>query len=152
MSKAEIPLQQDMFTGEFVDTRTRRQKEQDRARELPSQNEMFSQRDIAQFGVSASPLMPLSPDTRFVLIQEDPRSPEEKDRDLEREAQARTRPLESLVQGQEEGHLTKYPSADAPMTREADFELLKTTIEADPQYREEYGQWLDSLPTPIEEP
>jgi hypothetical protein len=38
------------------------------------------------------------------------------------------------------------------MTREADFELLKTTIEADPQYREEYGQWLDSLPTPIEEP
>jgi hypothetical protein len=152
MSKAEIPLQQDMFTGEFVDTRTRRQKERDLARELPLQNEMFSQRDIAQFGVSASPLMPLSPHTRLVLIQEDPRTPEEKDRDLERAAQARTRPLESLVQAQEEGHPVQYPTAETPLTCAADFELLKTTIEADPQYREEYGQWLDSLPTLLEEP
>ncbi len=147
MSKAEIPLQQDMFTGEFVDTRTRKQKEQDRARELPSQNEMFSQRDIAQFGVTASPLMPLSPHTRLVLMQEDPRTAEEKERDLERQAQALTQPLESLVQAQEE-----YPTADTPLTREADFELLKNSIESDPQYRQEYGQWLDTLHTPFEEP
>ncbi len=147
MSKAERPLQQDMFTGEFVDTRTRRQKEQDRARELPLQNEMFSQRDIAQFGVTATPLLPLSPHTRLMLIQEDPRTPEEQERDLERQAQARTRPLESLVQAQEE-----YPTADTPMTHEVDFESLKKTIESDPKYQAEYGVWLDSVPTSLEEP
>jgi hypothetical protein len=43
---------------------------------------MFPQHEIAQFGVNARPLTPLSPNTKLVLINEDPRTPEEKERDL----------------------------------------------------------------------
>jgi hypothetical protein len=53
---------------------------------------MFAQRDIAQFGISARPVMPLSPG-KLVLVSEDPRTDEEKERDLEREAQKLTTPM-----------------------------------------------------------
>jgi hypothetical protein len=78
-----------MFTNEWDDTRTRRQKRLDREREQPKQNEMFSQRELAQFGVRKT-LMPLSPHTRLVLINEDPRTPEEIERDIQRAAEERT--------------------------------------------------------------
>jgi len=54
---------------------------------------MFSQRELAQFGVRANPQMSLSEHTRLVLISEDPRTPEEIERDRERQAQSLTRPL-----------------------------------------------------------
>jgi multidrug efflux pump subunit AcrB len=82
-----------MFTGALVDTRTRAQKQRDRQEDLPRQSEMFSQRDLAQFGVTAHPRMSLAPSTRLVLIREDPRSDEEKERDLQREAEQHTQPL-----------------------------------------------------------
>jgi hypothetical protein len=85
----EIPRQRNMFTDEWDDTRTRRQKKLDREREQPKQHEMFSQRDLAQFGVR-KPLMPLSPHTRLVLINEDPRTPEEIERDIQRAAEEQT--------------------------------------------------------------
>jgi hypothetical protein len=88
----EIPLQIDLFTGERVDTRTAAQK---KAATLgkPEQMGMFSQRELAQFGVRANPQMSLSEHTRLVLISEDPRTPEEIERDRERQAQSLTRPL-----------------------------------------------------------
>lgn len=82
-----------MFSGELVDTRTRRQKKRDKEREQPKQTEMFSQRDVAQFGVNARPLLPLSPNTRLLLIPEDPRTEEEIERDIQRAAEERTKPM-----------------------------------------------------------
>lgn len=90
MPSKEIPQQFDMFTGELVDTRTRRQKQLDRERDLPRQIEMFSQRDVAQFGVKANPTMPLSGNVKLILIPEDPRTDEEIERDIQREAERRT--------------------------------------------------------------
>lgn len=82
-----------MFSGELVDTRTRRQKKLDRQREQPKQMEMFSQREVAQFGVNAHPLLPLSPNTKLLLIPEDPRTEEEIERDIQRAAEEQTRPM-----------------------------------------------------------
>ena len=90
MSKEGTPLQMDMFSGELVDNRTRQQKRQDKAREQPKQIEMFSQREIAQFGVNPNPLMPLSPNTRLLLIPEDPRTDEEIEQYRQQEAEKRT--------------------------------------------------------------
>lgn len=90
MGKEDTPLQMDMFSGKLVDNRTRQQKRQDKAREQPRQIEMFSQREIAQFGVNPNPLMPLSPNTRLLLIPEDPRTEEEIEQDRQREAEKRT--------------------------------------------------------------
>jgi hypothetical protein len=85
----EIPRQHNMFTNEWDDNRTLRQKQLDREREQPKQNEMFSQRELAQFGVRKT-LMPLSPHTKLVLINEDPRTPEEIELDIQRAAEEQT--------------------------------------------------------------
>lgn len=90
MSKEGPPLQFDMFTGEPVDNRTRKQKKQDKERGQPKQTEMFSQREIAQFGVNPRPLLPLSPNTKLLLIPEDPRTDEEIEQDRQRAAQKQT--------------------------------------------------------------
>jgi hypothetical protein len=90
---AEVPLQANFLTGEFVDKRTRQQKQHDKERERPTQIEMFSQREIAQFGVRANPQLPLSEHTKLALIAYDPRTPEEIEQDRMREAQALTIPL-----------------------------------------------------------
>jgi hypothetical protein len=86
-----------MFSGEWVDNRTRRQKQQDEERErrrwYAQQMAMFSQRDLAQFGVEAHPHMPLSDHTRLVLEPEDPRTPEEKEEALQRQAEQQTQPM-----------------------------------------------------------
>ena len=92
MSK-EIPLQQDMFSGEWVDARTKQQKQRDRQQALPQQAPMFSQHDIAQFGVTAHPLMPISDNTKLVLEQEDPRTVEEIAHDLARHIEEKSSPL-----------------------------------------------------------
>lgn len=86
-------LQFNLFTGEPEDRRTRKQRQADRARELPRQIAMFSQRDIAQFGVKANPHIPLSGNVRLLLIPEDPRTPEEIERDLQHAAEERTHKL-----------------------------------------------------------
>lgn len=90
MGKEGTPLQMDMFSGELVDNRTRQQKKQDKERQQPKQTEMFSQREIAQFGVNPNPLMPLSPNTRLLLIPEDPRTEEEIEQARQQEAEKRT--------------------------------------------------------------
>jgi hypothetical protein len=89
----EIPHQRDMFTGELRDTRTATQKQRDRRQELPQPIEMFSQREIAQFGVNAHPLLTIGDNTKLALQREDPRTDEEKERDLRRAAEAQNYPL-----------------------------------------------------------
>ena len=85
----ETPHQIDLFTGTLVDNRTPSQKRNDRQRQKPKQDFLFSQRDMAQFGVNPKPLFSLSPNTSFVLLREDPRTDVEKARDLQQEAEAR---------------------------------------------------------------
>jgi hypothetical protein len=87
MSKeGEPPLQFDLFTGELVDNRSAKQKRSDKEKEEPQQAMMFSQRDMAQFGVEAHPKLPLSPKTRLELMVEDYRTEEEKATDIQRAA------------------------------------------------------------------
>ena len=88
MSK-EIPLQVNMFTGDLVDTRTRKQKKKEKEQQKPRQTEMFSQRELAQFGVNPRPQLPLSPKTRIELMIEDHRTEEEKAEAIQREAEKR---------------------------------------------------------------
>ncbi len=90
MTREGPQLQFDMFTGEPVDNRTRKQKKQDKERGQPKQTEMFSQREIAQFGVNPHPLLALSPNTKLLLIPEDPRTEEEIEQDRQRAAQKQT--------------------------------------------------------------
>ena len=78
MSK-ETPRQVDMFSGELIDTRTRKQKKREAELKKPVQTEMFSQRELAQFGVRANPQIPISPKTRIELALQDLRSEEEKE-------------------------------------------------------------------------
>jgi hypothetical protein len=54
---------------------------------------MFSQGEISQFGVNPHPLMPISDKTRLGLEMFDPRTEEEKERNLERDAQKLTVPM-----------------------------------------------------------
>lgn len=97
MSK-EVPLQGDLFTGELVDNRTRTQKRRDKLKQAPRQGELFSQREMAQFGVNPRPQIPLSPHTSLVLQQEDPRTPEQKAAD---EWRAMTEQMEHLFPDKE---------------------------------------------------
>lgn len=89
----EIPLQIDMFSGDLVDTRTRKQKQLAKEQEGPRQIEMFSQRELAVFGANAHPRLPISPKTRIELAIEDRRSEEEKARALQREIEENTVPM-----------------------------------------------------------
>lgn len=86
----EVPLQVNMLTGELVDGRSRKQRQIEQAASAPQQGSMFSQREVAQFGVRAKPLIPLSPNTTLRLEMEDPRTEEEKEADAMREAERRT--------------------------------------------------------------
>ncbi|MCZ7545095.1 MAG: hypothetical protein M5R40_16935 [Anaerolineae bacterium] len=85
----EAAFQSDMFTGELVDNRTPAQKRRDEERSRPQQLEMFSQRDIAQFGAGLRP-MPLPASARLSLQIEDHRTPEEIEADIQREAEKKT--------------------------------------------------------------
>jgi hypothetical protein len=82
----------DMFSGQLHDPRTKRQKDDDFARQF-KQPFMFSQADMAQFGVTSRPLMPITDKTRLGLEMFDPRTDEEKERDLEQAAQRLTIPM-----------------------------------------------------------
>ena len=83
----EVPLQASLFADEMVDTRTRKQKKQAAEQEKPKQAEMFSQREMAQFGVNPHPQIPLSPKTRIELALQDMRTEEEKAAAIRREAE-----------------------------------------------------------------
>ncbi len=83
-------LQMNMFTGQLVDTRSQSQKQRDREASKPQQAEMFSAREVLQFGVNPHPLMPIAETTRLELQIQDLRSEEEKERDLQKLAGAQT--------------------------------------------------------------
>lgn len=87
--ETKTPRQFNMFTGELDDNRTNRQRKLDRERQQPQQTEMFSQSELAQFGVRKT-AWPLSPSTKLGLFREDPRTEEEIEQDRQRAAEKRT--------------------------------------------------------------
>jgi hypothetical protein len=96
MAQHEYPLQINLFTGSLHDTRTDAQRKADSERTQPRPQLMFSQRDIAQFGVNPRPQLSLPETATLMLMHEDPRTDEEKERAQELEAQRLTRPLFEL--------------------------------------------------------
>ncbi len=93
MMPKEAPLQVEMFSGELVDNRTPKQKKRAREQDQPQQIEIFSQRELAQFGVEAHPKLPISPKTRIELAIEDSRSEEELAQDHQWKIEQNTCPL-----------------------------------------------------------
>lgn len=75
----------------MVETRTSTHQRREDGR--GQQIEMFSQRAIAQFGVKAHPLIALTSATTMRLEVEDHRTPEERERDVQRAAEERTHPM-----------------------------------------------------------
>ena len=105
-----------MFSGALVDTRSASQRARDRERERPQQTEMFSQRDLAQFGVRAHPQMFLSAETKLVLISEDPRTDEERECDSLLAAQKQTYPLFAEPAVLLPEHLTEAANLSVPLS------------------------------------
>lgn len=93
----EAPLQFDLFSGELVDNRSDYQRRLDREREKPQQMLMFKTPEIVQFGGQSHSayrewLDEATPPS-LSLEREDVRTDEERERDLMRDAEQRTRPL-----------------------------------------------------------
>ena len=78
-----MDYQIDLFSGEPKDNRTRKQKRTAKKSTGPAQLEMFSQREVAQFGVKARPKIDISPKTRLELALIDIRTEEEKQRAID---------------------------------------------------------------------
>jgi hypothetical protein len=93
----EVPLQASLFTDDLVDTRTTKQKKAATEQEKPKQAEMFSQRELGQFGVNPHPQIPISPKTRIELALQDMRTEEEKERDFQREVEERSYKLPGIL-------------------------------------------------------
>lgn len=90
--RSEIPLQVEMFSGQGVDNRTKTQKKRDKLKGV-RQPFMFSQREMAQFGVNPHPKFALSRRPSLVLVREDVRTPAQVERDRQRQAEAMTKAL-----------------------------------------------------------
>lgn len=86
MSSPEIPFQQNMFTGELVDTRPRSQRQRAGLEQLP----MFSIHQTFTFGQRIRPYLANAPRPVLELISEDTRTSEEIEQDLMLEAQRNT--------------------------------------------------------------
>ncbi|MCA9905586.1 MAG: hypothetical protein KC547_17145 [Anaerolineae bacterium] len=124
-------LQRDIFSGELVDTRSASQRRRDKQADQPQQIEMFSQRELAQYVPRT--MMPLSADMHLVLVQEDPRTEEEKERDREVAA----RELMTPMFEEREGPLVVHLAPDCLEASDEDDDEVETAKEpiVDPEVR-----------------
>jgi hypothetical protein len=116
-SKEATPLQQDMFSGDWKDNRTRSQRKSDRDRSKPQQSSMFAFGDTYEFGASYRPWLKEAPAGSLVLEREDIRTPEEIEQDLIREANAHSdnmfeaAEVSALVEPAEPSIVTSIPTS-----------------------------------------
>jgi hypothetical protein len=89
----KFPRQKNLFAGEWLDARTDYRKRLDRERGQPQQMALFAAREVVQIGVQVRPWLNELPDYPLELEREDPRTPEEIERDLLLEAQKQTVPM-----------------------------------------------------------
>jgi hypothetical protein len=92
-SKEGTPLQQDMFTGDWKDNRTRTQRKSDRERSKLQQASMFAFEETYEFGASYRPWLKDAPAGTLQLEHEDIRTPEEIEDDLIREANSHSQDM-----------------------------------------------------------
>jgi len=90
VSKERAVLQANMFSGEWNDNRTARQKRRDRERGRPQQIAMFAINDVVRLGESLRPWLRETPRGQLVLERVDIRTQEDVERDRRREAEALT--------------------------------------------------------------
>ncbi|MBZ0285025.1 MAG: hypothetical protein K8L97_30095 [Anaerolineae bacterium] len=86
MNKEGVPLQHNMFTGAWVDNRSRSQKQTAGLQQIP----MFSIHETFAFGARVRPYLANAPRPTLELISEDTRTPDEIEQDLMRDAQRNT--------------------------------------------------------------
>jgi hypothetical protein len=92
-----------MFTGERVDARSDYHKRQDRERQRPQQTLMFPIGEILPFVVSTHPWLKDLPASQLELTSPDPRTAEDIERDLLREAEQHTAPLFAIEESPPQG-------------------------------------------------
>lgn len=83
----EIPLQYDLFSGDLVDNRSGYQKRRDKDRQAPQQLLMFATREVVQLGENVRPWLAQMDRPELILAQEDPRTTEEIEHDLQQQAE-----------------------------------------------------------------
>ena len=97
MSKENLSLQYDLFSGELVDTRSDTQKKKDKERSAPQQTRMFKTPEMVQFGGSTKSVyrdwLDHATAPPLVLQVLDTRTAEEIEHDLMRDAEKLTIPL-----------------------------------------------------------
>jgi hypothetical protein len=116
MGKESQPLQFEMFTGALIDNRTRTQKRLEKNVALPQQMTMFSLRDTVQIGVAAHPWLNDLPRPQMTLVSEDPRTDEEKNLALLREAQKLTNALFAVPETPDGSENGRENRMDKPVT------------------------------------
>lgn len=152
MTNPEIPLQQDMFTGKLVDTRSRSQRQKTGLEQLA----MFSLNQTFTFGQRVRPYLANAPRPTLELISEDVRTPEEVEQDLMREAQRQTILMPGLS-------LLDLPTQDEEKPNEASVEegivqvgvpMEESTTPTEPITTDTTLETIFTSPTviPIEEP
>ena len=96
-----IPLQHEMFSDKLADTRSRKQKRSEKQKRRPQQTELFSQKELAQFGVQARPELPaVRKDGKAVEMRleiQDVRTQEERAAAQQEAAEEKTRAMFSGV-------------------------------------------------------
>ncbi|MEM9952468.1 MAG: hypothetical protein AAF846_12740 [Chloroflexota bacterium] len=106
-----IPLQQNLFTGECVDTRTAQQKRQNATQQEKTQLSMFSLREVPPEPKRASSIVDIShlASPPLALQREDPRTEEEKALARRRAMEANTYRLfdDATLYGEEEDREVK---------------------------------------------
>lgn len=97
MSKENLLLQYDLFSGELVDTRSNSQKNKDKERSTPQQTKMFKTSEIVQFGGNAKSVyrdwLDHATAPPLVLQVLDTRTADEIEHDLMHDAEKLTTPL-----------------------------------------------------------
>ena len=97
MSKEDVSLQYDMFSGELVDARSDSQKKKDKERGTPQQTQMFKTPEMVQFGGNTKSVyrdwLDHATAPPLVLQVLDTRTTDEIEHDLMRDAEKLTTPL-----------------------------------------------------------
>jgi hypothetical protein len=135
----EALLQHDMFTGELVDTRTRKQKQTTTKKEKPQQLGMFAPREVAQFGVHARPSLPAinsrGMPIGMALEIQDPRTEEDKEHDRMKAAEKATYALFEQLQEakpvEEQKHTKLFPSGLRLELREVELDAPNIAVHVD---------------------
>lgn len=120
MFKESLSLQYDMFSGELVDVRSDSQKKKDRERNAPQQMQMLKTPEMVQVGgrthSAYKAWLDEATSPPLTLELQDVRTPEEIERDLQREAEKLTIPLFEVASPEDAQQNTVLEQSLSPPT------------------------------------